>query len=258
MNPCRLFLSVTLVLIVTGLVSGCASTREPGDPRDPWEGFNRAVFDFNEVADKAVVRPLAVGYTRVTPRPVRTGVRNFFSNLGDVTNLVNNLLQLKFHDAANDTGRLIFNTTIGLFGVMDVASHMDLPKNNEDFGQTLGYWGVPSGPYLVLPLLGPSTVRDAPSIYVDAMTHPLYYYDNESRRNIALGLMILDTRSGFLATERVLNEFPGDRYTALREFYLDRRQYLVHDGEPPDQDRGADLFDELEALEAEEASERAP
>ncbi|OOG22314.1 ABC transporter [Thioalkalivibrio denitrificans] len=257
MNVARSLTAATLVLVMTGIAAGCATTQEPRDPRDPWEGFNRVVFEFNEAVDKAVLRPVAVGYTRVTPRPVRTGIGNFFSNLGDVTNLFNNLLQLKFDAAANDFGRLAFNTTFGMLGILDVASHMDLPKNNEDFGQTLGYWGVPSGPYLVLPLLGPSTVRDTPTRYVDMITHPLYYHDNSTERNIAAGVMVVDTRAGFLPTERVLEDLPVDRYTALRDFYLDRREYLIHDGEPPGQDRGADLFDELEALEALEAEEAA-
>ena len=255
MSLARRVVVVTLVLIVTGIVPGCATTQEPKDPRDPWEGFNRTMFQFNEVVDKAVVRPLAVGYTRVTPEPVRTGVGNFFSNLGDVTNLFNNLLQFKFDGAANDLGRLMFNTTIGVFGLVDVASHMDLHKNNEDFGQTLGYWGVPSGPYVVLPFLGPSTVRDAPAWYVDLLTNPLYYHDHAGQRNAAAGLMIIDTRAGFLTTERILDEIAADRYIALREFYLDRREYLIHNGEPAGQDRGADLFDELEAMEAMDAEE---
>jgi phospholipid-binding lipoprotein MlaA len=256
MSLIRPIAAVTLMLVMVGFTSGCATTQEPGDPRDPWEGFNRTVFDFNEAVDRAVIRPLAVGYVRVTPRPVRTGIGNFFSNLSDVTNLFNNLLQLKFDAAVNDFGRLAFNTTFGLLGLIDVASEMDLPKNNEDFGQTLGYWGVPPGPYVVLPLLGPSTVRDTPTRYVDMITHPLYYDDNAGRRNIAAGLMILDTRAGFLRTERALEDIAPDRYIALRDFYLDRREYLVHDGEPPGQDRGADLFEELEALEALEAEER--
>jgi phospholipid-binding lipoprotein MlaA len=241
---------------MTGFAAGCATIQETRDPRDPWEGFNRVVFEFNEAADKAVIRPLAVGYVRVTPRPVRTSVGNFFANLGDVTNLFNNLLQFKFDAAANDFGRLAFNTTFGLLGAIDVASHMDLPKSNQDFGQTLGYWGMPPGPYVVLPFLGPSTVRDTPARYVDVRTNPLYYHNNRGRRNIAAGVSILDTRAGFLRTERVLEDIAPDRYIALRNFYLDRREYLIHDGEFPDRDRGADLFDELEELEALEAEER--
>lgn len=257
MKPSRPHLIVTLLLVAMWLASGCATTQGPRDPRDPWEGFNRTVFGFNEVADKAVVRPLAVGYTRITPRPVRTGVGNFFSNLGDVTNLFNNLLQFRFHNATVDFGRLVFNTTVGLLGLVDVASHMDLPKNNEDFGQTLGYWGVPAGPYLMLPFLGPSTVRDTPTRYVDMLTHPLYYYDNVGRRNALAGLSIVDTRAGFIPTEKILEDLPVDRYTALRDFYLQRREYLVHNGEPPGVDTGADLFEELEELERLEAEEAA-
>ncbi len=256
MNFFRSSAAVTLVLVVMGILPGCATTQGPGDPRDPWEGFNRAVFEFNEAADKAVIRPLAVGYVRVTPRPVRNSVGNFFANLGDVTNLFNNLLQFKFDAAATDFGRLAFNTTFGLLGAIDVASHMDLPKSNQDFGQTLGYWGVPPGPYVVLPFLGPSTVRDTPTRYVDARTNPLYYHNNRGRRNIAAGVSIVDTRAGFLSTERVLEDIAPDRYIALRNFYLDRREYLIHDGEVPGRDRGVDLFDELEEMEALEAEKR--
>ncbi|MFN2349606.1 MAG: VacJ family lipoprotein [Thioalkalivibrio sp.] len=245
------------VLCAAWLVSGCASTQGPKDPRDPWEGYNRAVFQFNEGVDKAVLKPVARGYVAVTPSPVRTSIGNFFANLGDVTNLFNNVLQLKFESALTDLGRITYNTTFGLLGVIDVASHMDLPKNNEDFGQTLGTWGVPAGPYFMLPLLGPSTVRDTPSRYVDARTNPLYYYDNHGRRNTLTGVNIIHTRAGFLSTEQALEGMADDRYTALRDFYLQRREYLVHNGEPQGRDRSADLFDELEALEALEADEAA-
>ncbi|ACL73528.1 Surface lipoprotein-like protein [Thioalkalivibrio sulfidiphilus HL-EbGr7] len=249
------YIRLVWLLCAAWLLVGCASTQGPRDPADPWEGYNRAMFQFNEAVDKAVLKPVAQGYVKVTPRPVRTGIGNFFANLGDVTNLFNNILQLKFEPALNDFGRITFNSTIGLLGILDVASHMDLPKSNEDFGQTLGHWGVPSGPYLVLPLLGPSTVRDAPSLYVDALTNPLYYHEPEGRRNILAGVYVIDTRAGFLATEQMLDGIAADRYSAIRDFYLQRREFLVHNGEARGRDVGADLFDELEALEVLEAEE---
>lgn len=232
------------------MLAGCASTpREDPHPRDPWEGYNRAMFKFNDAVDQTILKPVAEGYEKGVPQPVRTGIGNFFSNLNDVVILFNNLLQLKGHDAASDLTRLIMNSTWGVFGIFDVATPMGLEKNNEDFGQTLGAWGVPSGPYLVLPLLGPSTLRDTPARVVDVVTSPLYYHDDSAQRNIASGVNLVHQRASFLATERAMEDMITDRYAALRDAYLQRRDYLVRDGEH-DTQASEDMLRELEALEA--------
>ncbi|MGM0676103.1 MAG: MlaA family lipoprotein [Pseudomonadota bacterium] len=227
------------------LMTGCATVPpESKDPRDPWEGYNRAMFQFNDAVDRAVLKPVAKGYDKVTPQPVRNSIGNFFSNLGDVHNLANNTLQFKFHDAASDLTRMIMNTSFGLFGLFDVATPMGLEKSNEDFGQTLGTWGVPSGPYFVVPFRGPSTVRDAPAELVDGRIHPLYYHDDVSQRNSLVALRLVDIRAGLLPTERALEGMATDRYMAIRNAYLDRREYLVTDGAPSDAQR--DMLRELE------------
>nr|WP_274521515.1 VacJ family lipoprotein [Ectothiorhodospira lacustris] len=236
---------IWLLLLTVLLLPACATVPpESRDPRDPWEGYNRAMFQFNDAVDSAVIKPVAEGYERYAPQPVQTGVTNFFSNLRDVVNMANNTLQFKFHDAASDLTRIIMNTSFGVFGLFDVASPMGLEKSNEDFGQTLGRWGVSSGPYVVLPFLGPSTLRDAPARVVDGVTHPLYYYDETGVRNALLVVDIIDMRAGFLPTERALEDVATDRYMALRNAYLQRREYLVRDGAP-----GEDQYDLLRELE---------
>lgn len=231
-------------------LGGCASVpAESVHPRDPWEGYNRAMFQFNDAVDRAVLKPVAQGYEQALPQPVRNSVGNFFSNLNDVVVLLNNLLQAKPHDAAADLTRLIMNSTWGVFGLFDVATPMGLAKNNEDFGQTLGAWGVASGPYLVLPLLGPSTLRDAPARVVDNLSSPLYHYDETAQRNALAGVKLVDMRAGFLPTERALESMVTDRYVALRDAYLQRRDFLVRDGAVDTQGSEA-MLEELEALEA--------
>ena len=239
------------------ILAGCATV--PGEdrhPDDPWESYNRAVFEFNESLDEAVLRPAAVQYRRL-PQPLRTGVGNFFAYLDDFTVLVNNLLQGKLHAAASDTSRLMFNTSFGVFGLIDVASYMGLNKNNEDFGQTLGRWGVGSGPYFQIPVLGPSTVRDAPARLVDARINPLNHSTlRDDRQELWVGLRVLeliDTRAGLIATEDMLEQISDDPFIAMRQAYLQRRDFLVRDG-MPDDDAEA-MLDELEALEALEAME---
>ena len=258
----RLFVALGAALTVA-LLAGCATVpSEDRHPDDPWEAFNRPVFEFNDDLDRTFLRPAAVQYQRL-PSMVRTGVGNFFSNLDDVTVLFNNLLQGNLEGAANDTGRLLFNTTFGLFGLIDVASHMDLPKNNADFGQTLGVWGVSSGPYLQIPFLGPSTARDAPARLVDSQTNPV---NHPAIRNDRSGLWysmmatsVVDTRAGLIAVEPMLEQISDDRYIALRQAYLQRREFLIHGGTA---DEAADAMldelrelEELEALEAMEAEE---
>lgn len=224
------------------LLSGAAGAQEawPEEPNDPLEGFNRAVYRFNDAFDRALLKPVAKTYQAVLPKPINRGISNFFGNLGDVVTLLNNLLQLKFEQAASDVGRIAFNTTVGLGGLIDVATPMDFPKHNEDFGQTLGYWGLGSGAYLVLPFLGPSTIRDGFGRIPDGYAYPGYQLDDEAARWSVVALEAVDTRAGLLRASRVLEEAALDPYSFMRDSYLQRRESLIHDGNPPMTD--ADLF----------------
>ncbi|WP_232365678.1 VacJ family lipoprotein [Denitrificimonas caeni] len=198
-----------------------------GEKEDPWEQANRAVFRFNDVLDRWALKPLAKGYQKVTPDVVEDGVHNVFRNLGEVRNLTNNLLQLKMHDAGIDTARFFFNTSFGLLGFFDVATKMGLQRNDEDFGQTLGSWGVKSGPYLVLPFFGPSTVRDTASLYTDTYVSAYRYINDVPVRNSMYGLNIVDTRASLLSAERLI---AGDKYRFIRNAYLQNREFKVLDG----------------------------
>lgn len=198
---------------------------------DPLEPMNVRIHSFNEFVDDNFMRPVANTYVRFVPRFARRGVSNFFSNLNDVTVLANNLLQLKLADAASDAGRLLLNTTVGFGGLVDVATDAGLTKNHEDFGQTLGYWGVPTGPYLVLPLFGPSTLRDGIGFATDTLTHPQNQQDNVRVRNSMFATQQLDRRVAALAADSLMM---GDTYIFTREAYLQQREYLVTDGEISD------------------------
>jgi phospholipid-binding lipoprotein MlaA len=198
---------------------------------DPWEGVNRAIFRFNDTLDTYTLKPLAKGYEAITPQFLEDGIHNMFKNVGDVTNLVNNVLQAKPAAAGTDTARLIFNTTFGLLGFFDVGSRMGLQRSDEDFGQTLGYWGIGSGPYVMLPFFGPSTVRDALGKYPDTYTRPYRYLDHVPTRNTILATDIIDTRASLLSAEKLIN---GDRYVFLRNAYLQNREFKVKDGEVED------------------------
>jgi phospholipid-binding lipoprotein MlaA len=254
--PLRLHRPMALVLLFAAL-TGCAAVPAEGrHPADPFERYNRAVFAFNDSLDRAILKPTAEVYAEL-PRPVRTGVGNFFSNLDDFRVAFNNVLQGKFHNAASDTARIMFNSSFGIFGLIDVASPMGLPKHNEDFGQTLGVWGVPAGPYLQLPFLGPSTARDAPALAVDFYTNPRNYSlgdQRELRDNVwlLLALDVVHIRAGLLATEDLLAAYSDDRYVAVRDLWLQRREFLVRDGEGVDDATWLDELDELEALERED------
>lgn len=198
---------------------------------DPWESFNRPIFRFNDTVDTYALKPIAQGYRAVTPQFLEDGVHNVFGNIGDVGNLANNLLQGKLHNAGVDTGRLIFNTTFGLLGFFDVAKHMGLRKNDEDFGQTLGVWGLDSGPYLVIPFLGPSTVRDATGRVPDSFLTPYPYMDHVPTRNVTRGVQVVDTRANLLQAERLVS---GDKYIFIRNAYLQSREFKVKDGQVED------------------------
>lgn len=198
---------------------------------DPWESVNRPIFVFNDTLDTYALKPLAQGYQKVTPNFMQDGIHNFFNNIGDVRNLVNDLLQGKPQHAGVDTSRLLFNTTFGLAGFIDVATRMGLQRNDEDFGQTLGYWGVGSGPYVMLPLLGPSTLRDAPSKIPDSYTGMYPYIDNVPVRNSIRAVDVVDTRADLLKSEKLIS---GDKYTFIRNAYLQNREFKVKDGQVED------------------------
>ncbi len=194
---------------------------------DPWETMNRGTYAFNDFADRWVLLPVATGYQWITPDPVETGVSNFYANLFEIRNIANDLLQLKFVQAASDTGRFLINTTLGLLGFVDAASYIGLEKNNEDFGQTLGYWGVPSGPYVVVPFFGPRTIRSGTGSLVDTFADPVFYVDDDTLRYGLLGLRYTSDRAGLIQAEKLIT---GDRYTFIRDSYLQRRNFLVNDG----------------------------
>jgi phospholipid-binding lipoprotein MlaA len=198
---------------------------------DPWEPVNIRVHALNEIMDSRLLKPAANAYVRYLPQFARRGVSNFFSNIGDVSILANNVLQLKFDDALSDSGRLLLNTTVGIGGLLDVATPVGLEKNDEDFGQTLGRWGVGPGPYVVLPLFGPSTLRDTLGLGVDTYTNPLNNQDNLRLRNTAFVLQQLDRRVTGLALDSLML---GDTYIFSREAYIQQREYLVTDGEIDD------------------------
>jgi phospholipid-binding lipoprotein MlaA len=253
---------ILLLALTALLTSGCASV-EVADERDPLEGFNRAVYAFNDDFDRAILKPVATGYEKVVPAPVNNSISNFFSNLDDVVVLVNDILQLKFEQTLSDLGRITFNTTFGLFGLFDVATHMELPKHNEDFGQTLGRWGVSSGPYLVLPFLGPSTVRDGVALPADWAVDPLQEVEDDNTRWGAVALKVVDTRAGLLRASRILDTAALDPYVFLRDAYLQRRRNLVYDGNPPassvdEFDPFSEEFDPLADPDAPVEGEAAP
>jgi phospholipid-binding lipoprotein MlaA len=229
------------------LASGCAS--DPGrvaDSRDPAESYNRAVYRFNSDFDKAFMRPVAKAYQKVTPEPVDRGITNFFANIADATSAVNNVLQVKLSRAGSDVGRIVVNSTAGVLGFVDVASNAGLPSYKEDFGQTLGYWGIGPGAYFVLPFLGPSSLRDAVGRAGDVVTDPLISLRQQEVAWGLLGVRIVDQRADLLTAGDILDDAAIDPYSFLRDAYLQRRQSLVHDGNPPPQDGEDDLWKDID------------
>ena len=213
------------------------------DPKDPLQAYNRVMFAFNERADQYALKPVAKAYRFITPKPVQFVVGNFFSNLGDLWTGFNNLLQGKGKAAASDTARFFVNSTLGFLGFADVATEMGLEKHNEDFGQTLGWWGVPSGPYFVIPLLGPSTIRDAASRPVDTYGQPYMWQDGHDALKWSLWAVDkVHTRASLLDAEGALNDAALDKYTLMRDGWLARRRNQVYDGDPPDEDDAADPY----------------
>ena len=229
-----------IAALVAPLLLGACATTMPADagrnPADPWERYNRNMFAFNDALDRAVLKPIAQGYETILPQFVRTCVNNFFANIEDVPTALNNLLQGKPVDAISDLSRVLVNTTVGIGGCFDVAGKMGIPKHEEDFGQTMGRWGSASGPYFVIPFFGPSTVRDAFGRVVDAYTNPSNYLEPRER-NILFVVDTIDFRASLLPAERALEGMGLDRYTAIRDVYLQRRRNLVADGkDAPDDD----------------------
>lgn len=220
---------------VTGLVllglSGCAGKN--GVATDPWEGYNRAMFAFNETVDRALIKPVAKGYEWLLPAPVNTIITNFFDNIGDVLVAANNLFQGKVREAGSDLGRVALNSTLGIGGLVDVATDMGFDKHDEDFGQTFGHWGIADGPYFVLPFLGPSTVRDAFGQLADWQADPLTYVNPDAVHYSLVGVRLIDNRADLLPSEKMLEAGAIDRYSYLRDAYLQHRRYVVYDGRPP-------------------------
>ena len=223
------------LLLCLSALGGCAGGA-PLVAHDPLEPLNRQVFKFNDALDTAIVKPVAIAYRDHTPTPLRQGIGNVFNNLQDSWSVVNNLLQLKTDYAYDSLVRVAINTLLGVGGVVDVASELGIERHTQDFGHTLGVWGVPPGPYLVLPILGPSSMRDALALSVDWQGDPLGQLPNEPVRNAALLLRGLDTRAGLLKATSMLEEAALDRYTFARDAFLQNRRNNIFDGNPPQDD----------------------
>ena len=237
MSPSPSHHAPLLILFAALALGGCATvpTQATPDPRDPLERLNRSTYAFNDGLDRAIVKPLARGYRKVTPQFVQTGVSNFFSNAEYPVTLANNLLQGKFTAAASDTARFVLNTTFGLGGLLDPATASGLDRNDEDFGQTLGRWGVPPGPYIVVPFLGPYTLRDGIGSFADDFAEPRAYLEDDSTRWTLWAADKFDRRVRLLDADALL-ERTGDPYAFVRSAYLQRREYLVWDGDVPLED----------------------
>ena len=242
------FLLSSLVISMT--LAGCASTATTvPDQNDPFAGWNRGTQTFNDNLDKAILKPMAKGYQWITPEFVSEGVTNFFSNINDIGVTINGLLQFKLAQSGMDASRFLINTTAGIGGFIDVAKMIDLPKHKEDFGQTLGVWGVPSGSYLVLPFFGSSSPRDAVGLVGDALFNPLTYvsvFGGAAANAATMGSRVVDVtdrRANLMTTEKIIDEGSVDRYDFIKNSYEQNRDYLIHDGNPPD-DNDPDLLDE--------------
>lgn len=224
-----------LIAFLVAMASAAAPAQsQPQSSNDPFEGYNRIVFSFNDKLDNAIVAPLARGYEAVVPELLRTGVSNFFGNFGDAWSAINQALQGKGEAAATMTMRVATNTLFGIGGVFDVASDLGMERQSEDFGQTLGRWGLPAGPYFVWPLFGPSTIRDSVGRPLDMSWSPSRLTDHEASAYAITGLSLIDTRASLLGASKVLDGIALDKYTFVRDAYIVRRRNLVYDGDPPD------------------------
>lgn len=229
-------------LVISSVLGGCATTSKVNE-KDPWEGWNRGTQDFNDGLDKAILKPVAKGYLWITPKFVDDGISNFFSNMNDIGVTVNDFLQFKMLQGGMDASRFLINTTAGVGGFIDVAKMIDLPKHNEDFGQTLGTWGVPSGNYLVVPFLGASSPREVAGAVGDALLNPLTYTfvfaGGAAVSAVNAGAKtvdVTDTRADLIPTEKIVDEASVDRYSFIKNAYQQRREYLLHDGNVPEQE----------------------
>ena len=225
---------IGLAMAIAASVSACATGT---NPRDPLEGYNRAMFKFNDTVDQAALKPVATAYKKVTPSFVQTGVGNFFGNLSDVWSAVNNLLQGKGEAGLQDVVRVSMNSTFGIFGLIDIASQAGIPKHNEDFGQTLGWYGIQPGPYVMLPLLGPSTVRDTVALPLDMTGDPWRYKDPVSVRNVGTVTRVIDKRAALLDATNLMEAAALDRYEFIRDGFLQARESKVFDGDTDRRDR---------------------
>ncbi|WIM06967.1 MAG: VacJ family lipoprotein [Candidatus Nitricoxidivorans perseverans] len=225
---------IIVTLAAAMLLGGCATS---GNQKDPIEGFNRAMFAFNEGLDTAIIKPVSKGYDAALPSPVKTGVTNFFGNIADVFIAVNNLLQGKPAEAASDAGRFLINSTVGILGLIDVATEAGLEKHEEDFGQTFGRWGADPGAYVVVPFFGPRNVRDTAGLVLDVMADPVADVGHIPTRNTLLALRIVSDRATLLPADKVIEEAALDKYSYVRDGYLQRRRSLIHDGNPPREPR---------------------
>jgi len=220
-------------LLCAGLVGASCSLFAGENPKDPYEGFNRAMYSVNQVLDDAVAKPLAKGYDAAVPLPLKAGVGNLFGNVGDLWIGANDALQGKMGDAGVDIARLLVNSTVGILGLFDVASELGLEKHDEDFGQTLAVWGVGNGGYLFWPVIGPRTVRDTAGFAVDSYADPVWRISPVSARNSMVALRMVDVRASLLPADKVVDEAALDKYAYVRDAYLQRRRNQVFDGRPP-------------------------
>ena len=236
---------ILLIGFMSIILSGCAtySSNSLSDSSDPWQAANKPIFAMNDAIDSVLFKPLAKGYNAVTPKPIQAGVTNFFSNLNEIDNAINNLFQGKPKQFATSIGRLTVNSTIGIAGIFDVASYMGLTHAPEDFGQTMGAYGAGSGPYIILPLLGSSSVRDIPGRVLSIYLNPLAWLDDVSFRNIMVGVNAVDTRSNLLAKEDIASEISKDKYSLYRDAYLEEREFQISDGNINDSDLTSDIAD---------------
>jgi phospholipid-binding lipoprotein MlaA len=222
--------------LVVALAQGCA-TGPNANPADPLEPFNRTVYEFNDGLDRAIFKPVATAYKDVTPSPVRTGVNNFFNNMTDVWSVVNNALQLKPKETLETGMRVVFNSIFGFAGVLDIGTEMRLPRNKQDFGQTLGHWGVESGAYVVLPFFGPSSVRDSVGTVVDSSVDIVSNVNNVPARNSLIGLRVVDKRAQFLGVTDFVEQAALDPYSFTRDLYLQRRANSIGQGSTQKEER---------------------
>ena len=250
-----LFLKNILLVLSLTLLSACASVPGGISEGDPFESYNRAMFSFNDGLDTYFIRPVAEGYDTVMPNPVKTGVSNFFSNIGDIFVILNDLLQFKFVQAIEDTSRFFFNSTIGLYGLIDVATPMGLPKHHEDLGQTLATWGVDSGPYIVLPFYGPRTLRSTGGLIVETIHAPINEIENQDTFYGTFALETIDTRYNLLDESRIVDQAALDKYSFVRDAYLQHRKNLIYDGKPPVEKTAAPPKSNAEDLELEKLLE---